>query len=82
MQTHLKKLDVLQAKALRVCSGAVGTTPIPALQVSMGEMPLDLRRDQLMANYWVNLRGHGDSHPTKGVLRDCWETGKGSRRNF
>ena len=66
-QTHLRKLDVLQAKALRVCSGAVKSTPVPALQVAMGEMPLDLRRDQLMANYWVSLKGHGASHPLRGL---------------
>ena len=48
----------------------------------MGEMPLDLRRMQLMANYWNNLQGHNDSQPTKGVLQECWENGRCQRDNF
>ena len=67
----LSKLDVIQTQ--RVCSGAFKSLPITALQVDLGEMPLSLRRKQLMANYWVNLKGHNDSHPTKGVLEECWE---------
>lgn len=35
-----------------------------------------------MANYWVNLQGHDDSHPTKGVLQECWENGRNQRDNF
>ncbi len=26
----------------------------------------------LIANYWVNLQGHNDLHPTKEVLRESW----------
>ncbi len=65
----LKKLDRIQAQALRVCSGAFKTSPVPALQ-EMGEMPLALRRRQLMTNYWANLQGHNDFHPTKEVLQE------------
>ena len=39
----LNKLDIVQAKALRVCCGALCTTPISALLIEMGEMPLVLR---------------------------------------
>lgn len=38
--TLLKKLDIMQAKALRLILGAVKTTPIAALQVESSEMPL------------------------------------------
>ena len=72
----LSKLDVIQAQALRVYSGAFKSSPVPALQVEMEEMPLSLRRKQLMANYWINLKGHNDSHPTKGVLKECWDNKK------
>lgn len=72
-----RKLDVIQAQALRVCSGAFKTSPVPALLVEMGEMPLELRRMQMMANYWVNLQGHNDSHPTNGALQECWEKSEG-----
>jgi len=43
----LNKLDVMQNQALRICSGAVKTSPVAAIQVEVGEMPLYLRRDQL-----------------------------------
>ncbi len=48
-----------------------------SLQVEAGEMPLSLRRKQLLVNYWISLRGQIDSHPTKIVLQDNWEKGKG-----
>lgn len=38
-KTVLKKLDVIQYQALRVCCDAKKTTPVSALQVEMGEMP-------------------------------------------
>jgi len=75
-------LDVVQAQALRVCSGAFKTSPIPTLQVEMGEMPLDLRRKQLMENYWANLQRHNDTHPAKGVLQAVWENGRSQKDNF
>ena len=65
---HLRALDVVYAQALRVCCGAVRTTPVAALQVEMGEMPLELRRKQLRVNYWVNSRVT-HSHTR---LRGCW----------
>ena len=79
---HLRVLDVVYMRALRVCCGAFGTTPGAALQVEMGEMPLELRRQQLMVSYWANLQGHSQSHPTKSVLVECWEYGGGHRETF
>ena len=38
----LKRLDVVQAKALRVVCGAFRSTPIAALLVEMGETPLGI----------------------------------------
>ena len=69
-KTTLAELDRVQAKALRLCCGAFRTSPIPALQVEVGEMPLHLRRLQLSLTYWVNLQGHEASHPTKQVLEE------------
>ena len=40
--TALKKLDIVQHQALRICSGAMKTTPVAALLVELGEMPLHL----------------------------------------
>jgi len=41
-----KKLDGIQTKALRIASGAVCGTANSAIQVDMGEPPLQLRRLQ------------------------------------
>ncbi len=78
----LKRLEVIQNQALRICCGAFKTSSVPAIQVEMGELPLELRRNQLMANYWAGLQGHSDSHPTKAVLQDCWENGRNLKENF
>ncbi len=52
----LNKLDVIQAQALRLCCSAFKATPVSALQVEVGEMPLQIRRKQLMMNYWVHFK--------------------------
>ena len=49
-------LDCIQA--LRICCGAFRMTSIPALQVEMGEMPVEYRRQQLAMTCWVSLQGH------------------------
>ena len=48
--TSLRKIDNIQYQALRVCTGAIKTTPTAALQVEKGVMPLELRRVQLSVN--------------------------------
>ncbi len=48
----------------------------------MGEFPLELRRKQLMVNYWAGLQGHNNSHPTKVMLQESWEYGKRLSENF
>lgn len=65
-ESNLKRLDVLQARALRICSGSFKTSPVSSIQVEMGEMPL--RRVKLMMAYWVNLQGQNELHPVKSVL--------------
>lgn len=72
-KTELKKLDKLQSRALRICCGAIRSTPVDAIRVEMGEMPLDLRREKLAIMYWVNLQGSDNNHCTRKVLKDCWE---------
>ena len=41
-------------------------------------MPLRLHRKPLMANYWINLRGHNENR----VLNDCWDRGKDKKKRF
>lgn len=50
----------------------VKSAPICVLQVECGEMPLSIRRKQLVANYWLNLKGH-ETHLTKSVLEPSLE---------
>ena len=71
VESHLKKLDVEQAKGLKICCGAFKTSP-----VGVGEEPLRIRRTKLMLAYWVYLQGHKSSHPAKATLEDCSEHDK------
>ena len=80
--TSLKRLDNIVYQVLRLCSGAFRTTPTSALQVEMGEMPLELRRTQLSINYWVNLKGHNKDHPTQDILKQCWEKERRKTKSF
>lgn len=48
---------------------------MPALQVDIEEMPLELRRKQIMMIYWANLQGH-NNHPTISANEPCREHGK------
>ncbi len=78
-----KTFDVIQAQALRLCCGAFKATPVSALQVEVGEMPLQIRRKQLMLNYWVHLQSYSeDRHPTVKVLLPCWEKERSKQKCF
>jgi hypothetical protein len=48
----------------------------------MGEMPLELRKTQLSVNYWVNLKGHNEDHPTQDILKQCWEKERSETKSF
>lgn len=71
--TQLKILDRVQSQALRLCSGALRTSPVVSLQVELGETPLALRRKKLALAYWANLGGHEREHIAQTVLEQCWE---------
>lgn len=49
----LKELDVVQNKALRLCIGAMNSTPIEPLRVESLEPPLDLRREYLASKFII-----------------------------
>ncbi len=46
-KSQLSKIEAIQTQALRICSGAIRSSPITAFQVEMGEMPLEIRRLKL-----------------------------------
>ncbi len=59
-------------RALQICCGAIKTSPVDAIGVKMGEMPLELRRIKLAMTYWVNLQQSVSTHLTRKVLEECW----------
>lgn len=81
-ESILKKLDLVQYQALRICMGAIKTSPVAAMQVELGEMPLHLRRDQLSLVYWANLMGHQEGHIGLQSLMDCQERRNDRVRSF
>ncbi len=72
-KSQLLNVEAIQSQALRICCGAIRSSPITAVQVEMGEMPLEIRRLKLKMRYWINIKGHSDCHPIKKVLKNCWE---------
>lgn len=67
-KTNLKKLDIIQVQALRICCGAVKSSPVVSIQVETGETPLHLRRMALTAVYWANLKGYPENHPATTII--------------
>ncbi|GFW62605.1 putative RNA-directed DNA polymerase from transposon X-element [Trichonephila clavipes] len=50
----LKRLDTIHHSALRICSGAFRTSPVTSLYVVCPQPPLELKRRQLCANYFIS----------------------------
>ena len=67
----LKKLDVLQAKCLRICCGAMRCTPHASLQNECGELPLALRRTEILMRHCVRITANTDN-PSNIALQDNW----------
>jgi len=73
MSDHNKrKLDSIQARALRVVCGAVAGTATSALQVDTGELPLQLRRSQHQLQYTVKVKSD-NNHPAD-IIQPNWLT--------
>ncbi|CAH1965617.1 unnamed protein product [Acanthoscelides obtectus] len=54
--THLKILDRIQFKALRIRVGAVRSSPCPAILAEYNESPLDVRRKYLAHKLLIKYR--------------------------
>ena len=50
-KTKLRELDVVHNLGLRICTGAYRTSPVESIYVDAGELPLDLRREELSLRY-------------------------------
>ncbi|GFV78151.1 putative RNA-directed DNA polymerase from transposon X-element [Trichonephila clavipes] len=60
----LKRLYTIHHSALRICSRAFTTSPVTSLYVVCHQPPLELRRRQLSANYFIRAMSV-PSHPLK-----------------
>jgi len=72
-ETLLKSIDRIQYRALRICLGAIKTTPVNALLVEANEMPLKLRREKLSLVFWTSLKSYTGENIAKDILNNCWE---------
>ncbi|GFV00312.1 putative RNA-directed DNA polymerase from transposon X-element [Trichonephila clavipes] len=60
----LRRLDTIHHSALRIISGAFRTSPVTSLYVVCHQPPLELRRRQLSANYFIRAMSV-PAHPLK-----------------
>ena len=74
-QTQKQIIDQIQSKALRICCGAMISTPVAALQVECGEMPLQLRRREMQLRYALKLTNNQEN-PTSSIMNDCRQNSK------
>ena len=78
----LKQIETIQHECLRICAGALRSTPIDCLQHYCNEMPLKIRFYQLCLYYRAHLSTFTD-HPTSPVILHSWqERWPENRSNF
>ncbi|KAH9632723.1 hypothetical protein HF086_013095 [Spodoptera exigua] len=70
--TGLRKLDAIQAKALRIVTGAMKSSPINALQVECADPPLRLRR-QFLSDKFLFRALQLANHPLYSKLSNLSE---------
>jgi hypothetical protein len=71
--------DRIQSRVLRLCVGAFRLTPVEALQVDSGKLPLRKRPDKLA---WARLKESSEGHPAVTATGECWEQGVGKQRAY
>ena len=67
---QIKKLQVIQNKALRLISGAVPGTPADRLHAELACMPVHLQFEQNALNYWARSSTLGNNLPINDYLQD------------
>jgi ribonuclease HI len=65
----LKKLDVVHNSGIRLCTGALKTSPVDSLLVDSGQFPLELRRDKQLLMYGFKIKSMID-HPLNRELNE------------
>ena len=75
--------DKLQYQALKICCGGMKGTSASSLQVECGELPLDLRREKLMANHALrSIAIKNESVKTKYFISDGRKSKSQARLHF
>ena len=59
----LKKLNIIQNAAIRICLGAFRSSPIAALLAETGLLPLHLQRELQVTKYLLKVSTYPRSHP-------------------
>ena len=68
--SSLKMLDPIHHQGLRLCLGAMRTSPVPSLYAEAGEPSLELRRLRLSVNYGIKLRAMPENPAYKAVFKE------------
>ena len=66
-KSHLKKLDTIQATALRIATGAYKGTQTFSLEVECNILPLQKRRDEMTLKYWARSASLGSKLPINSL---------------
>ena len=66
-QSILQTLDPVHNSALRICTGAFKSSPIPSLYAETGEPPLDNRRKQLLLQFYARSQQLPHSHTSQQI---------------
>jgi ribonuclease HI len=75
------KLNKIQAQALRIICGAIKSTSTASLQNECGEMPLQLRRNEIALKYSLKIRNEAD-HPAKAIIKPSSKNCKKKQYTF
>ena len=66
-KSHFKKLDTIQATALRIATGAYKRTQTFSLEVKCNILPLQKRRDEMTLEYWARSTSLGSKLPINSL---------------
>jgi len=80
-QSSIIPLFKVQSNALRLCTGAMPSTPIVCLQHACHEMPLHIKHRLFCLQYKVHLLTFR-KHPGLSLVTDCWQEIFRDSRNF
>lgn len=64
----LKKLDIIQNRALRIITGAMKSTPINSMEIETGIPPLILRRLMLAQKFFLKMLAINSSLPVRKLM--------------